>query len=190
MPNGRCSKHGGKSLAGIASPRFTTGRWSAVLPTRLAARYQEAQDDPELLTLREDISLLDPRLADVLGRVDTGESGRFWRALQTHSDALEAARHRKDTRGIADALTALQATIQRGATDAAAWDEVISLVEQRRKLVESERRRLVELQQTITVERALVLVGAIAGIIKAHVKDRAMLAAISAGLERLVQQPE
>ena len=67
---------------------------------------------------------------------------------------------------------------------------MISLVEQRRKLVESERRRLVELQQTITVERALVLVGAIAGIIKAHVKDRAMLAAISADLERLVQQPE
>ena len=189
MPNGRCSKHGGKSLAGIASPRFTTGRWSAVLPTRLVARYQAAQADPELLALREEVCLLDARLADVLARVDTGESGHLWRALQTHSDALEVARHRKDTPSIADALTALQATIQRGATDAAAWDAVLSLVEQRRKLVERERRRLVDLQQTITVERALVLVGAIAGIIKAHVKDRATLAAISADLARLVQQP-
>ncbi len=54
----------------------------------------------------------------------------------------------------------------------------------------SERRRLVELQQTITVERALVLIGAIAGIIKAHVTDRVTLAAISADLARLVQQPE
>ena len=63
-------------------------------------------------------------------------------------------------------------------------------MEQRRKLVESERRRLVDRQQVLTVERALVLIGAIAGIIKAHVKDRATLAAISADLERLVQQPE
>ena len=66
MPNGRCSKHGGKSLAGIASPRFTTGRWSAVLPTRLAARYQAAQADPALLAARDEVALVDARIAEVL----------------------------------------------------------------------------------------------------------------------------
>ncbi len=37
MPNGRCSKHGGKSLVGPAAPAFRHGRSSKLLPARLAA---------------------------------------------------------------------------------------------------------------------------------------------------------
>ena len=85
-----------------------------------------------------------------------------------------------------EVLTALEETIQQGCSDYAAWEEVCALVEQRRRLVENERRRLVELQHVITVEGAMVLIGAIAGIIRAHVTDRTVLAAISADLERLV----
>ena len=39
LPNGRCHYHGGKSLAGLASPTYQTGRYSKALPARLAARY-------------------------------------------------------------------------------------------------------------------------------------------------------
>ena len=92
-PNERCSKHGGKSLAGIASPRFTSGRSSVVLPTRLAARYHEAHADPQLLAIWDDVALVDARIADVLGRVDSGESARHRRPLQAHSGALKGARH-------------------------------------------------------------------------------------------------
>lgn len=35
MPNGRCSKHGGKSLRGAASPRFKHGYYSKCLLTRI-----------------------------------------------------------------------------------------------------------------------------------------------------------
>src|SRR3954452_17185048 len=83
MPNGRCRMHGGKSLAGAASPAFKTGRHSTYLPVRLLAGYQEAERDPELLALRDEIALIDSRLADVLSRVDSGESSRIWRSLNT-----------------------------------------------------------------------------------------------------------
>jgi len=41
MANGRCRMHGGKSLRGIASPRFKHGRYSKDLVARLAGRYLE-----------------------------------------------------------------------------------------------------------------------------------------------------
>ena len=36
-PNGRCHLHGGKSLGGIASPRFKHGHYSRFIYLRLAA---------------------------------------------------------------------------------------------------------------------------------------------------------
>lgn len=188
MPNGRCSNHGGKSLAGLASPRLSDGRYSRFLPTRLMARYEEAQADTTLLELRAEVSLVDARLVDVLTRVDTGESGHLWQELATWNAALDKARRSQDTAAVAAALTGMQDTIRKGHADWSAWQDVRSLIDQRRRLVESERKRLVETQQTLTVEKAMLLVGAVAGIIKAHVHDRTILAAISADLDSLLRQ--
>ena len=59
------------------------------------------------------------------------------------------------------------------------------MLDQRRKLVESERKRLTEAQQTLTVEKAMLLIGAIGGIIKAHVQDATTLRKISADISAL-----
>ena len=69
--------------------------------------------------------------------------------------------------------------------DYQAWREVGSVIEQRRKLVESERKRLIEMQQTLTAEKAMLLLGAVLGVIKEHVQDRNTLHAISRGIEQL-----
>lgn len=186
MPNGRCRKHGGTTPRGLALPQTTHGRYSKALPARMAGRYQEAMQDTELLALREDVALIDARLADVLSRVDTGESGRFWARLQVLNADLDDARQSRNATETAAALTALQQTIREGTADYAAWEDVRSLLDQRRRLVESERKRLVEMQQTLTVEKAMLLVGAIAGIVRSHVSDTATLRAISADLDALL----
>lgn len=181
-----CRHHGGKSLVGIASPSFKTGRYSKYIPARLNERYQEAVSDSELLALREDIALIDARLVDLLQRVDTGESGRLWRLLQqTHAEMLQA-RAASDTGKMAMKLTELGHLIQEGLADYAAWDDVSKTLEQRRKLVESERKRLVEMQQMITTERAMVLLSVVVDTIRRHVRDRDTLAAISADIGRIV----
>lgn len=185
MANGKCRIHGGKSLAGIASPAYKDGRYSRVLPTRLRARYDAARSDTALLELREDISLLDARLEDLLGRVDTGESGALWgRLMEARSDLLGAKRA-ADMKAQAEALNLILELISEGHADYRAWGELASVLEQRRRLVESERKRLVEAQQTMTVENAMLLIGAIGGIIKAHVADRAVLSAITNDIRTL-----
>ena len=190
MPNGRCRLHGGKSLAGLASPTYQTGRYSKALPARLAARYATAEADPRLLELRDEVALTDARLADLLGRVDTGESGALWQALQTLRMDVLAARRVGDTVRQAAALNALLDTIGQAHADYRAWTEIGGVLEQRRRLVESERKRLVEMQQTLTVEKAMLLIGAIGGIIKAHVHDRAILSAIGRDLEGLLARED
>jgi hypothetical protein len=181
-----CHIHGGKTPRGIAASRYTTGRYSKVLPTRLAARYAEAEDDARLLELDQEIRLLDARLGDVLGRVDTGESGALWSALKAARVELRATQRNGSAADQLKAFNRVLELIDQGYDDYRAWGEVQALLEQRKRLVESERKRKIELQQTLSIEKAMLLIGAIGGIVKAHVTDRAQLAAISADISALV----
>lgn len=185
-----CATHGGKSLGGLASPTYKHGRYSTYLPTRMAARYQEAQSDPAMLELRADVALLDARLSDVLTRVDTGESGRLWSELHQWNTELTAARRANDAVEIAAALTMIQRLIAEGHADWAAWQDIRSLIEQRRKLVESERKA----NATMTAEQFMLLAGALVAVfrdsVQRNVSDdkerRRALADASAGVERLI----
>jgi hypothetical protein len=185
LANGRCHYHGGKSLSGIAAPAYRHGRYSRVMPTRMQERYQEAANDTALLELREDVALLDARLSDLLMRVDSGESGSIWRMLQQARTALIVARRAQDQAGQAAAINDMLELIGRGHADYQAWRELGSTLEQRRRLVESERKRLIEMQQTITAEKAMLLIGAIGQILKTHVTDRTILSKISADIRDL-----
>lgn len=185
MANGRCRKHGGLTPKGIASPHWKGKGYSQYLPERMRENYSAAINDPALLELRNSIGLADARLVDLLSRVDTGESGTLWRkAKAAYYDLLEAFKG-EDAKEINKALNSLSVCLQRGVDDYAAWDEVNKAIDQRRRLVESERKRLVEMKQTITAEQAMLLVTALLTTIHEHVKDRTTLAAIQQQFNRL-----
>ena len=188
MPNGRCRMPAGKPQAGIASPRFPNGPYSRYLPERLIGRYTEAESDEKLLELRADIALVDARLADLLGRLDSGESRTVWQRLREAQREFTRARRSGATEEMRAALLAIDELIAQGASEASVWEDVLRLLDQRRRLVESERRRLVEMGQMITTERAMVLLGVVVATIRRHVTDRAALAAISSDLRQLVAQ--
>ena len=52
-------------------------------------------------------------------------------------------------------------------------------------LVRAERQRMLDLQQYLTAETAMALVGAVSAIVRRHVSDRSALAAISTDIARL-----
>lgn len=66
------------------------------------------------------------------------------------------------------------------------WQEADKLIEQRRKLVESEQKRLVAMQQMLSAEEAHVLIAALIRAVTAHVSDRKQLAAIGADMAAIV----
>jgi len=173
-----CHIHGGKSLAGIVAPAYKDGRYSKYIPDRLKVRYEAAREDSAILALRDDISLVDARLTDLLGRVDTGESGALWSKLKEQRIALSVAQRTEDRKGQADAINAILSLIDQGHADYRAWSELQAALEQRKRLVESERKRLVEMQQMITAAQAQLLLQSMLDSVKEHVRDRDILSAI------------
>lgn len=182
----RCRNHGGASLKGIASPTIKHGRYSKYLPDALADRYREARSDPELLSLRDDVALVDTRLTELVQKLDTGENRDLWSALQATYQTLTRARAEGKTRDMAQALIAMGGLIESGAEQGVLWDEIGRVLEQRRKLVESEHKRLVEMRQMITVERAMILVTALVNAVAKRVSDRTTINAIAADFREIV----
>jgi hypothetical protein len=181
----RCRMHGGKTPVGTACKHFRTGRYSAYVPARLRARYEQAQAGPELLSLHHEVALLDARLSDLLSRVDTGESGAVWGDLQRSRIEFARARRAQDVGRMMAAVATLETIIDGATHDHQAWGEIADLLEQRRKLVESEQKRLVSLQQMLSTEEALLLVRRIGDIVSRHVPEQKALSAILVELRQL-----
>lgn len=181
----KCHYHGGKSPRGIASPNTKHGRYSKHLPGRLLERYQESLADTELLALREEVSIVDARISDLLTRVESGESGKNWKDVQEAWKAYKVAEKANDADLKFMAHGEIEEAIAAGVTDYTAWTEVRQAIELRRKLVESERKRLVDAQQMITAEQAMLLITAVTDAVRRHVSDRDTLAEIQADVAKL-----
>lgn len=178
--------HGGKQPRGLAHPGTKTGRFSKDLPTRLLAQYEAALDDPDMIALHEELALVTAREGDLLGRVDTGEAGAHWRGIRDALADFRRAQRRDDAPAAAAALREMERLTDLGIADYQAWAELFDTIEARRRLADTERRRLEAMQQVITTERAMLLVAALVDTVRRHVDDRQVLGAIGRDLARLV----
>lgn len=164
----RCALHGGKSLMGAQSGRYKHGGYSRDLPERLEHRYNLAIKDKRLMELRDENALMKLRIAELLARLDTGESGEVWSQIgKTYSKLREAA-FKNDQDEFAAALTVMGSLIKRGQSDYAAWDEVFKAVTARRKIIETERKRMVDLKQMMTAEQAMAMLSYVVNAIKSR----------------------
>lgn len=188
MPNGRCWKHGGKSLSGIASATFKTGRYSKVIPTHLTAQYEQAQEDPDLLGIKEDIALQDALLRGALDAMSRGEAGELWVKLnETWKEYQKAKRStRIDGPNPQESLAMIGFLIREGYQDYMGRIELRQMLQERAKLVEAEGKRLERAQQTITTNQAMSLAQALLHAVLAHVSDRSVLSRIQAEFIRLI----
>jgi uncharacterized membrane protein len=177
--------HGSKSLKALAHPQLRHGRYSKYLPPRLLGRYFESLDDEKMLHLHEEIALLDTRLADLLRRVESGESGQAWGRIAEAWEEAAVALVVMDVQGLKQAWGRFGLIIEAGNTDYAGWEEVKDLVERRRKLVESERKRDIEQKQSVRLDQAMVLVQALLSSVKNHA-DPTTFGAISEDFVRLI----
>lgn len=180
-----CYMHGGASPRGLTAGQFKSGRYSKYLPERLRERYDVAQQDPDILVLRDEIALADARLMDLLTRVDAGESGVLWKDLKDLVDQLGKGVETLDLDGARSALKGLQEVVLKGYADSTAWEEIRAVLMLREHLVRSERQRLVQMQQMISVEQAMTLIAALTESVRRHVTEPDALRAISADLVRL-----
>jgi hypothetical protein len=182
----RCRLHGGMSLAGTDAPAFQHGRYSKHLPTDVRRRYEEAVADPELLSLRQDIGLITGRLMEVLEKLDTGESKEAWETLAAEWSRFVAEHDTMSDADRAKSTARITKLVGDGLSVSYVWAEARTIIKERAELVANERKRLLEMQQFISTERAMVLVQSLVETVRRHVNDPAALDAIAADIGSIV----
>jgi hypothetical protein len=182
----RCYSHGGNSPTGVSAGRFKHGRYSRYMKLELAQRFLDTCDDPELLSLREDVALVTDRIGELLDQVHSGESGAAWRLLARHWKEFRRFRAAGNVPKMQEALELLAEPLEQGIADHNAWEELGLQLDRRARLAEQEQRRLEKMQATLTVEEAMGLLRTVLDVLRRHVTDQATLDAIGADLEQLV----
>jgi hypothetical protein len=112
--NGRCKNHGGPSLQGLASPNLKSGRHSRYLPLGMMSAYREALGDPDLLVQREEIALLDARIAELLTALRDETPSGDWTAVRSEWLKLRAAQQRGDVDRVREIIPNLEKLILEG----------------------------------------------------------------------------
>lgn len=166
-----CQVHGaGSPLQGRPGGRPPTkGKFYRYLPKDLGEKVIEASKDPDLLSLRNEIKLLDARLMQLIERVEEGGATTNWTDINTAWKTLQ--RSQGDPDATAAAIQSIQDIIARGLHDSMIWVDIRAVISDRGKLVRVEARRLVDMRQTITSERALALVLAMADIVMGELTE-------------------
>jgi hypothetical protein len=187
MAGGRCIKHGGKTgPTGIAHPSFKHGRYVKSLPSRLAAQFEESESDPELMSLKAEVALIDARVADLLLNAHEGGAHSVFADISKAWKQLQYANKDKDKQKINDAIRAMNEAINAGRSEALVWEQINKLIETRRKMVLAEGKRLQMLDQFITVQEANVFMATMVAIVVREVSDRSQVASILGEFQKLV----
>lgn len=189
--SGLCATHSERNEVEIRSKsRGGNVRHIGKLPRRLL----DLNDDDDLYGLEAEVRLMDARVGDLLDKLPEDSVLDVLTSIETKLAAIEIslAAVSADEAGIDkpsaySLLTDLRKFLDGVKDDRRTWRDIIDITEQRRKLVESERKRAVEAQQIITQRQATMMLQHILEIIHRHVHDRTAKASIAADIEKLAR---
>lgn len=171
---------------GMTHPSFKHGRFSRYLPPRLTERFEASLQDPDLLTFRQDVALLDARLEDLLRRADTGEAGRAWEGLKRARSEFIRARNAKDPEGTTAAIGQMLSLIEGGYQDHLTWEDIRATLMDRAKLVRAEHRRLVDLNQMVQVDRLVTFMQVLASILMEEIPEKGVARRVVGRIQTLL----
>ncbi len=179
-----CRMHGGTKKVGIAAPNKKTLKYSRyvnVLGPEAKAKFQEVMRQSNVLSLLPDIYMLDMQIETWAARL-TSESSADWREAMKAFEQFVAASDAKNKKGQVEALTILGAVLRRGSQRIADNDSLVSLQNQRLKLISAERRHRLE----HSVHKGVVyqLIDALQRSIERNVEDAVARERVGADIAR------
>lgn len=152
--NGRCKTHNGNAVSGELHPSYTHGNRTRIrryMPERLAEIYDNYTDDIELNDLDPNIKLIDARIDELLGRLESGDYGNNYKKINDEFDKLDTAIKEGDDVGIFIQMNALRKLIKDGSKDYQVWSEIVDLNMKRSQLLERKHKILLSSENAITV---------------------------------------
>lgn len=191
MPNGVCYMHGGKSPPpGPDHPKYTTGRYSKAIPGKLREAFEAANADPDILSRRADLALLDSRTEELLARIDTGEGIAIWPELKKAREAFRVAGRLGDAEerraALGESVQKVMELIDVGVTDYESWEQISNHLDRRNRIADGERKRLESMRAYLRADEAVAMFDALTEAVRKYVTNPNERAAIGAEFERYV----
>lgn len=171
------------AMTGLASQGFDLASY---VPARYRERFFEATDSNDRLNNSQQISLIDLRISMLLERIDTAESGARWQECRAAMREFTVAMQSGEPSQVSAALTALNASINRGVNDYHNWQEIFDSIEVRRRVTETEVRRIKAAEEFISTSEAFEIITLIAESVNRHVQDANAKALIQADIEAAI----
>lgn len=168
---GRCYHHGGHSLKGKDHPDYKNGRYAEALPDGIAGRFQEVMQDESLTNLRKELAAIQTRIEEVMSSLEDPDTGELWSDIQKHLIKLQDARAAGNSDEESKQLHILEDLITSGAEERAKYREISELIERKRRLVDSERRREKALQAYVPLEDFIMSMHTVDDILRRHIDD-------------------
>lgn len=169
-----------------------TSKQIPTIPKRLLKSYLLATNDPDILEATDDIALLIARRDDLLAKLEEGEFGpKLWTELRKTFERFNDARRRaargstKAAEQMANELDNLEKLIAKGYHEDLIWQELINVLEQRRRLSSTEIRRRERAEEVITKEQFKALLGYIINSVQMRVSNKDEAMAILADIQNL-----
>lgn len=197
MPNGFCRLHGGKALRGALNGNYKSGRYSSVLPVKLASQVEKHLADPSLLSARDEAALASARIEGLLAQMpDDDEAARTWEAFAQHMqgmrDLYAIAKQTGEEQTQRELFTALDTTLdlydegmQLQQQSRAVWSQVADWIDIKRRVVDGEVAYIRAQSQVITSDRLAVIVSQLIDILRVNIADRPTLARIQDAINDL-----
>lgn len=153
-----CKYHGAGTHDSPAGRPPVTGNYSKHLPTRYMHDFEEYLHDPNLLSMRKEMALLDVRMGELLERLETSDAPQAWMKIAVAAAMLEKVLKDKDGKfnmgTIDEIVDILHTAITAHKDDKDTWHELVNLIDNRRKVADVERRRVEAAKKYLTLQEA------------------------------------
>lgn len=166
--------HNGFPATGPANGNWKGGHRSRLLqalPTQLMTEAAlDVVNNPARIELTEHLGVLNAMLIDSLGRWDTG-SGKLFRQIRDEWERFTAQIKRgprADQAVLTQCTTNIARMLDEGVADQTARDESRSIIQDIRRVSETERKRLIDAQQMMSNDAVAVLM---AEVIRATLEE-------------------
>lgn len=174
--NGRCHVHKGLPVAGPLHPAWKHGAYSRKYRFDLLEKVNAALENRELLSLRRDIAEIDAYIDGqyelLAGKADPVK--QIAEAQKVYA-AFKEAHAKQDLLGVMTHLEKLDTVLNEPApekvNDEAVYQRIFDAQERRRKLVDTERRLLMDLRQLVTAEQVLLHMKAVLAVVREYIAD-------------------
>lgn len=167
---------------------FDRGRFESGLPEHLVELYDRYRNDPDILVQRDSIALLEVRLMDVLQGIKEGVAAPNWVALRKVVRTVKEELPERISRELMLAVEDLNTLCEQGSYRQEQWTEVRGLVQDIRKISDTEQKRIVTAQHVMRADEVMALVDALGGLVRENVKDADALRRIETGIARFIGQ--